>query len=122
MIHSYKDLEVWKRAMTLTEEVYEITASFPTEEKYGLTSQIRRSALSIPSNIAEGRYRFGKKDFVRFLRYSYSSGAELGTQIELSKRLAATRKLDYSKVDELLEEVMKMLNVMINKLIPRTYH
>ncbi len=99
--------------------VYELTEEFPREEIYGLTSQMRRSAVSIPSNIAEGRFRGMKKDYLQFLRISYGSGAELETQIEIAKRLPKTRNLNYLKADSLLEEVMKMLNVMIRKLNPR---
>jgi len=115
-IHSYKDLIVWQRSINLVVAIYELTENFPKEEIYGLTSQIRRSAVSIPSNIAEGRYRGTKKDFTHFLRIAYGSGAELETQIEIAKRLEKTKKLDYSKVDSLLEEVMKMLNKMLSNL------
>lgn len=118
MIHSYKDLEVWKRSMGLVEEIYKLTAKFPREEKYNLTSQIRRASVSIPSNIAEGRYRNSKKDFVRFLRIAYGSGAELETQLELAKRLFDIKGLYYTKSDSLLLEVMKMLNSMLNKMNP----
>lgn len=118
MIHSYKDLIVWQRAMELVVSVYELTEKFPKEEVYGLTSQMRRSAVSIPSNIAEGRYRGTRKDYLHFLRISYGSGAELETQIEIAKKLSNTKNLDYSKADSLLEEVMKMLNVMIRNFNP----
>lgn len=93
--------------------IYELTEKFPREEIYGLISQIRRAAVSISSNIAEGRFRGTKKDFLQFLRIAYSSGAELETQIIISKKISKTRNFDYSKVDKLLEEVMKMLNKMI---------
>lgn len=116
MIHSYKDLIVWQRAMELVTAVYELTEDFPKEEMYGLTSQMRRSAISIPSNIAEGRVRGTVKEYLQFLRISYGSGAELETQIEIGKRLKNTKHLDYQKVDALLLEVMKMLNSIINKL------
>ena len=116
MIHSYKDLIVWQRAMELVTAVYELTEGFPKEELYGLTSQIRRSAVSIPSNIAEGRVRGTVKEYLQFLRISYGSGAELETQIEIGKGLRNTKHLDYQKVDTLLLEVMKMLNSIINKL------
>jgi four helix bundle protein len=102
--------------MELVTAIYQLTEKYPAEEIYGLTSQTRRSAVSIPSNIAEGRYRGTRKDYLQFLRISYGSGAELETQIEIGKRLNKTRKLDYMKVDSLLQEVMKMLNAMINKL------
>jgi len=77
---------------------------------------MRRAAFSIPSNIAEGRFRGTRKDFLQFLRIAYSSGAELETQIEISKRLPLMTQLDFSRVQALLIEVMKMLNVMIRKL------
>ena len=118
ILSSYKELHVWQRAMELVVSVYKVTVNFPKEKIYGLTSQIRRSAISIPSNIAEGRMRGTRKDFVQFLRIAYASGAELETQIEISKQLPRTNMLDYSKVDSLLNEIMKMLNVMIRKLNP----
>ena len=119
-INSYKDLIVWQRAMELVVAVYELTENFPKEEVYGITSQVRRSALSIASNIAEGRYRGTKSDYLHFLRMSYGSGAELETQVEAAKRLPKTKHLNYSKADSLLEEVMKMLNVMIRKFNPKS--
>lgn len=115
-IHTYKDLIVWQKAMDLVVAVYTFTEDFPKEELYGLTSQMRRCAVSIPSNIAEGRYRSTKKDFVNFLRIAYSSGAELETQVEISARLPKTKTLDTSLVGALLQEVMRMLNVMLRKL------
>jgi len=114
-LFSYKDLIVWQRSIELVIAVYELTEDFPKEELYGLTSQMRRAAVSIPSNIAEGRFRGTKKDFLQFLRIAYSSGAELETQLEIAKRLRQTKDFDYSKVDSLLLEVMKMLNTMIRK-------
>lgn len=113
-IHKYQDLIVWQRSMELVVEIYQLTGKFPKEEKYGLASQMRRAAISIPSNIAEGRMRGTRKDFGHFLLNSYGSGAELETQIGISKRL--WENLDYSKADSLLGEVMRMLNPMINKL------
>jgi four helix bundle protein len=117
-IHSYRDLIVWQKSIGLVLEVYFLTENFPKEEIYGLVSQMRRSAISIPSNIAEGRFRGTKKDFVQFLRIAYGSGAELETQIEISKRLPKTKKINYSKAESLLMEVMKMLNAMIRSLNP----
>lgn len=118
MISSYKDLIVWQRAIELVVEIYKLTEDFPREEIYGLTAQMRRSAVSIPSNIAEGRFRGTKKDYSQFLRIAYGSGAELETQIEISRRLPKTKELDYLKASSLLEEVMKMLNVIIRKFNP----
>lgn len=116
-IHSYRDLIVWQKSMDLTEEIYRITKNFPKEEIYGITSQMRRCAVSIPSNIAEGRYRGTRKDFLNFLRIAYASGAELETQIEIVKRLPETKMLDYSRADALLSEIMRMLNVLQRKLL-----
>lgn len=118
MIHSYRDLIVWQRAMELVVAIYELTEAFPKEEIYGLTAQIRRATISIPSNIAEGRYRGTKKDYTQFLRIAYASGAELETQVEIAKRLTKTANLNFKKVDSLLDEVMRMLNVIIRNFNP----
>jgi len=114
MQHVYKKLIVWQRSIELVVSVYELTAQFPKNEIYGLSSQIQRSAVSIPSNIAEGSRRKTKKDFAQFLHIAFGSGAELETQIEIVKKLHFGHNLDYSKTDALLEEVMKMLNKFIN--------
>ena len=118
MVSSYKELIVWQRSMELVAAVYELTEKFPKEEVYSLTSQMRRCAVSIPSNIAEGRNRGTKRDYLQFLRIAYGSGAELETQVEIAKKLKTTRHLDYDKTDSVLLEVMKMLNAMIRKLNP----
>lgn len=115
-IYTYKDLIVWQKAMDLVTAVYELTEKYPKSELYGLTSQIRRSAVSIPSNIAEGRRRGSQKDFRQFLIIAYASGAELETQIEIAKRLPFGSGLNSDKVDGLLNEVMKMLNKMTSIL------
>src|SRR3989344_2305450 len=109
MLHSYKELIVWQRAVDLVVAVYELTDKFPREEVFGLSSQMKRAAVSIPSNIAEGRFRGTRKDFLNFVRVAYGSGAELETQVEIAKRLSKIANLDYTKVNELLTEVMKML-------------
>ncbi len=119
-IFSYKDLIVWQRSVELVIAIHKLTEGFPKEELYGLTSQVRRAAMSIQSNIAEGRFRGTRKDFLQFLRVAYSSGAELETQLEIAKRLKQTKNLDYKKVDSLLLESMKMLNIMIRKLNSKT--
>lgn len=115
-IYSYKDLIVWQRAVELVIAVYELTDLFLKSELFGLTSQMRRAAVSIPSNIAEGRKRGTRKDFRQFLIIAYSSGAELETQLEIVKRLPFGKNLDYSKADSLLLETMKMLNKMLSSL------
>src|SRR3989344_2576776 len=115
---TYQDLIVWKKSIELVLTTYNLTDNFPREEIFGLTSQIRRAAVSIPSNIAEGKMRGGSVEFKRFLSIAFASGAELETQIIISKRLPKNAKLDYNKVDSLLEEVMKMLNKLISQLGP----
>lgn len=95
-----------------------MTEKFPKEELYGLTSQMRRSAVSIPSNIAEGRMRGTKKDFLSFLRISYGSGAELETQVEIAKEIFKKQNFNFSETESLLLETMKMLGAMIRKMNP----
>ncbi len=102
--------------MDLVTNIYKITDNFPKSEIYGLTSQMRRAAVSIPSNIAEGRRRGSKIDFRHFLIIAYASGAELETQIEISKRLEYAQKQSYATIDSLLNEVMRMLNTMLINL------
>ena len=115
-IKSYKDLVVWQKSLDLVSEVYIVTKFFPKEEMYGLASQMRRAAISIPSNIAEGRRRGSRKDFKNFLQIAFGSGAELETQIEITKRLSFGKGIDYNSLELLLDEVMRMLNRMISTL------
>jgi len=102
------------RSIELIKEIYKITNEFPKNEIYGLSIQIRRAAISIPSNISEGYSRKNLKEYLQFLRVAYSSSAELETQLVIGKDLY--QKLNYQKVESLLEEVQKMLNIMIRKL------
>ncbi len=113
-IQSYKDLIVWQKSMDLVVAIYDLTDNFPKSEIYGLTSQMRRCSISIPSNIAEGRRRGSPKEFRHFLLISYGSGAELETQIEIAKRLSFSANLDYKKADTLLDEVMRILNKILS--------
>lgn len=116
IVKTYKDLLVWQKAMDLVVVIYKLTEKFPPQELYGLTSQMRRSAVSIPSNIAEGRRRGTRKDYRQFLLVAYGSGAELETQIEIAKRLSLVKSLNYFKVDSLLNEIMRILNKMTYEL------
>lgn len=113
---SYRDLIVWQKSYKLVLLIYSITKKFPREEVFGLTSQIRRAAVSIPSNIAEGNTRLSKKDHVQFIRIAYGSGAELETQLSLAKDLEYISEKDYTRVYEALEEIMRMLNALILSL------
>jgi len=112
---SYRDLVVWQKAMDLVDAVYDLTDQFPKEEVYGLIAQMKKAAISMPSNIAEGRRRGTDADFRHFLIIAFGSGAELETQVEIAKRRQFSKKLDFSKVDILLDEIMRILNKMINK-------
>lgn len=112
---SYENLIVWQKGMDLVDAIMELTEQYPREHLYGLTSQTRNSAISIPSNIAEGRRRGYEAEFKRFLTIAYGSGAELETQTKIAKRQPFGNDLDFSKVDSLLSEIMKMLNVMLRK-------
>ncbi len=115
-IQSYKDLMVWQKAMDLVEIVYRITKEFPREEIYGLTAQIRRSVISIPSNIAEGQRRHHLKEYVQFLFIAKGSVAELETQIEIAKRLSFLSNPLFTNVESLLTEISKMLTKLISNL------
>ena len=104
---NHKDLEVWKKSMDLVEVIYYFTKGFPESEKYGLTSQMRRAAVSIPSNIAEGSARKGDKELVQFLMISIGSLSELETQYLLSIRLKLVPK--NNELEQLMVEVKKLL-------------
>ena len=110
--NSYRDLIIWQKSMDLTKLVYQITYSFPKDEIYGLTSQIRRSAVSIPSNIAEGRGRNSNKEFIRFLQISLGSLYELQTQLELAVSFNYVDNIDI--INRLSFEIEKMINSFIN--------
>jgi len=116
MVHGYKDLIVWQKATDLVLIIYKLTKKYPQEELYCLVSQIRRCAISIPSNIAEGRMRGSIKEYLQFLRIAYSSGAELETQLFISKKLGYISQRDSDNVELLLKEIMKMLNSMMTKM------
>jgi four helix bundle protein len=113
-VESYKQLEVWKRSIELVKEIYKVTEDFPKSEMYGLVSQMRRAAVSIPSNIAEGYKRKNLGEYIQFLSIADASAAELETQIIISKDLYSN--INFSKTESLLEEVQKMLVVIIRKL------
>ncbi len=106
MKKSHKDLDVWKKSIELVTLVYEITKSFPTEEVYGITNQIRRSAVSIPSNIAEGAGRGSDAEFIRFLNIAQGSLSELETQLIISQNL---KYLTSKEIFKILEEIRKMM-------------
>ncbi len=112
-ISSFRDLIIWQKGLEIAKEVYKITKTFPKEEIFGLTSQMNRSAVSISSNIAEGRGRGTRKDFINFLHIAQGSLFELETQILLAESLY---KIDSKNVLRLITEEQKMLSGMITKL------
>lgn len=117
---SFKDLIVWQKSIDLCHEVYRQTERFPGKEIYGITNQIRRASVSIPSNIAEGQSRGHKQEYIQFLRIAFGSGAELETQLIIAKRIKYLAEKDYNLLNDQLTEVMKMLNALISKLSSRT--
>ena len=117
IIKTYRDLIVWQKSMSLVKDIYKLSIKFPTEEQFVLTPQMRRSAISIPSNIAEGYGRNSRKDYRRFLSISRGSLFELQTQLEISQELGyINNKAEYSKIKDKTIEIDKMLNTLIQKL------
>ena len=112
---TYEDLIVWRRAMDLVLEVYRCTASFPKQEIYGLTSQMRRAAVSVPSNIAEGKGRFSRKELLQFLFHARGSLLELQTQITIGRELGFLPLVDWKKMSDLASEVGRLLNGLVNR-------
>ena len=105
----FRELEVWQLAMQLARAVYELTAAFPREERYGLTAQLQRAAVSIPSNIAEGNARSSLKDYARFVSMALGSTAEVQTQLLLSRDLGLAAEADGAAALELCDRVGQML-------------
>ena len=112
----HKKLDVWTGAVDLAQLVYQTTDRFPVKEQFGLTSQIRRATVSIPSNIAEGAARQTKKEFIQFLHVSKGALSELDTQLELARRLEYLGQVECEALNELLERVDRMLSGLIRHL------
>ncbi|MGN0006613.1 MAG: four helix bundle protein [Alistipes sp.] len=117
MVGCYKDLIVWQRSMVLAKNVYEIVKLLPKEEQFGLSSQMRRAAISIPSNIAEGQARNSSKEFKNFLSVAKGSAAELETQLLLCVEIGYCAATDIDTAVSLLAEVVKMINAIQIKII-----
>lgn len=113
---TYRDLLVWQKAIAFVTQIYKSVKAFPTEELYGLTSQIKRSAVSIPSNIAEGYGRKSKNDYIRFLQIAMGSIFEMQTQLEISKNLEFLSVNRFNELYESSREIERMLSSMINKI------
>jgi four helix bundle protein len=115
----YKKLKVWQKAMKLVVQVYKATRNFPKNEQYGLISQLRRSVISIPSNIAEGHGRSSDKEIVRFLDIARGSIFELDTQIEISRQLHFLNTQEFNNIFNLLDETSRMLSGLRNSKLKK---
>jgi four helix bundle protein len=116
MVESYRDLKVWQRAIEMTLAIYHVTSSFPKEELFSLTSQIRRAGVSVASNIAEGYGRGSKGEYKQFLAMARGSNFEVQTQLFLATKLGYGNPTDLKTADDLSTEVSKMLNSLLAKL------
>ena len=115
-MQDFRKLTVWQSSMDVARGCYVTTRSFPGTERFGLTDQIRRSAVSVPSNIAEGSGRGTKKEIVRFLRIAYGSACELGTQLELSRQVGLGDLEDLTGLLTSVEDLRKMLSTLIDRV------
>jgi len=115
-IKSFKDLKIWQKGIEIVSDTYILTKKFPKEELFSLTSQLRRSAISIPSNIAEGFKRFHNKEYKQFLFITLGSCAELETQIIIAKELKYINENEEAKLVEKLDHVCRMTSNLIKKL------
>jgi four helix bundle protein len=114
-MHNFKQLSVWQKSIVLAKETYQLTQKFPQSELYGLTSQIRKSVVSIASNIAEGSGRTTNKDFINFLHYAYGSSCELETQLLIAKELNYTSDDIIGNLGQEINNIQKMLFKLIEK-------
>jgi four helix bundle protein len=115
-MQDFRNLKVWEKAHSLTLDIYRSSKSFPKEEMYGLTSQMRRASVSIGSNIAEGACRKGDTDFARFLQIAVGSASELEYQLFLARDLELLKTADYERLSDSAVEVKKMLASLMQKL------
>ena len=115
---AFRDLKVWHRSMDLVDRIYEITAAFPKDERFGLTAQIRRAAVSVPSNIGEGSRRKRRKAFLNHLDIALGSQGEVEVQLEIAQRLRFLKMADYQQTQIAVEEIGRMLNGLIVSLQP----
>ena len=116
---NYKDLVVWQKGMALAKIIYRLTQNFPSAEKFGLVAQMRRAAVSIPSNLAEGQARHTTGEFVQFISHAEGSAAELDTQLILSCELSFCDQTNTAAAFELIGELRRMLNALRRTLVAR---
>ena len=115
-MHNFKKLEIWIKSMSVVTEIYQITNTFPSLERFGLISQMQRSAVSIPSNIAEGSAKTSNKDFARFLEISIGSAFELETQLIVSYNLKYIDSIAFENLSDMISEIQRMIYGFKNKL------
>jgi four helix bundle protein len=121
-VRHYKELRIWQKGMTESKAVYELTSDFRVDERFGLTAQMRRAAVSVPSNIAEGQARHGTREFLQFLSHASGSLAELETQLLLSADLRYCGPSDTNSILEEIGELQKMLAAIKRKLAVFSNH
>ncbi len=119
MAHSYRDLVAWQKSIRWVAEIYRVTKKFPQDERFGLTSQLRRAAVSVPSNIAEGQARLSAADFRRFLGQARGSLVEVETQLEIAKELAYLDQSTASVLNQQTSEVARILNGLLTSISTR---
>jgi len=119
---TYEDLHAWRLGMDLVVEVYQQPLAWPKDERFGLTSQIRRAAISVPSNIAEGKGRASDREFVKFLNYARGSLYEVQTQVKVARRLDYLTESAAQALEKRAAEVGKVLNGLIHAVIPNVDH
>ena len=120
MPHSYRDLVAWQKSIRWVAEIYRVTKEFPKDERFGLTSQLRRAAVSVPSNIAEGQARLSAADFRRFLGQARGSLVEVETQLEIAKQLGYLEPSAVKSLTEQTSEVARILNGLPTSISQRT--
>ena len=118
-VQSFRELTVWQKSMNLAKDVYVLTKQLPKDELYGLSSQMRRAAVSVSSNIAEGQQRRNTKEFIQFIGIAKGSLAELETQLTLTVSLYEVKQSDFSRIMSLIAEVQKMLFGLSSALLAK---
>lgn len=116
MARNHKDLDVWNQAISLAADIYDLTSRLPPEEKFGIAVQMRRAAVSIGSNIAEGAARGSRREFIRYLNISAGSASELGTQLEILKKIGSIKEQELSPIQESLDHISRMIQGMLRSL------
>ena len=113
---SYRDLLVWQKSIDLVVEAYKVTGRFPKDEQFALVNQMRRAVVSIPSNIAEGYARRTRKEYIQFVQIAFGSGAELETQLLISRKLGYLSEERFKNLNDKLSEILRMLNGLLSSL------